>query len=432
MDVIGWINENILWGAPMLLLFTATGVIYTVRLGFFQFLHLPRIFKNTLFAGKSGGDGISPFRTLTAALGTTLGTGNIIAVGTALAFGGAGAVFWMWAAALLGMATCYGENAFGIAYRKDRGGVPFRYIKKALGGGRTGGLAAGMFALCCLLASFSAGNMVQVNSSAAVLNGTLGVPLAVTGACCAGLAFFLARGGLERLAGLTSWLIPLTSAIYIICCVSVMVINAARLPECFARIFTEAFSFRAAAGGAAGTALQSALSWGVKRGVFSNEAGLGTSVMIHAGSSSDSPAKEGNWAALQVFLDTIIMCTMTALCILSCGADALSINGTDMALIAFSDVLGDYAGIFLSVSVFIFAISTVGGWWVYGRTCAVYLFGEKSVMPYLIVYCAAAFIGAVTKAQAVWEISDMCNALMALPNLAALILMNKEICKYKE
>ncbi len=430
MGFIAWINENILWGAPMLLLFTAVGVIYTVRLGFFQFVRLPGIFKRTLFSGKSGNAGISPFRTLTAALGTTIGTGNIIAVGTALAFGGAGAVFWMWAAALLGMATCYGENAFGMVFRKEKGGVPFAYIKKALKG-RIGRLAAGMFALCCVLSSFSAGNMVQVNSSAALLSDTLGVPEYITGLCCAILALFLARGGLERLAGLTSWLIPLSSIAYIICCIGVMTINFERLPECFERIFTEAFSFKAAAGGAAGTVLQNALSWGVKRGVFSNEAGLGSSVMIHSNSSSDDPVIEGNWAALQVFLDTIVMCSMTALCILSSGADKISTNGTDMALIAFSEVLGKYAGVFLGAAVFVFAISTVGGWWVYGKTCAVYLFGEKIVPIYLFVYCAAAFIGAVTRAELVWQISDMFNALMALPNLAALLMLNKSIKKYR-
>ncbi len=435
MELIEWLNENIVWGVPMLLLFAAAGIIFTVRLKCFQIRKFPYAMKKTLFTKQPTADGktISPFRTLTAALGTTLGTGNIIAIGTAIAYGGAGTIFWMWVSAALGMITCYAETYLGMKYRKRQsdggyGGVPFAYINKAFGGKKAGRAAAVFFAVCCILASFGMGNMAQISSASLTLYDSIGVRLWITGLVCTALIAFLAPGGIERLGGLTSWLIPLASVGYIIGCLAVIIINIEAVPECFTRIFTEAFSFKAAAGGTTGAVMLGAMQWGIKRGVFSNEAGLGTAVIIHASSSGDDPKTQGMWAMLQVFADTIVMCSMTALCILTSGADKLSANGMDMAYIAFSDALGKYAGIFLCVSIFIFAVSTAAGWWIYGKSCVIYLLGQRWVKLYLAFFIVLTFIGAIVEAQVIWEISDLFNGLMAIPNLIAIIKLRKEIC----
>lgn len=432
MEIVSWINDHVVWGEPMLILFAFTAVLFTVRLKGIQIAAFPSIIKKTLLSKQPAADGntVSPFRTLTAALGTTLGTGNIIAIGTAIAFGGAGAVFWMWTAALIGMATAYAEVVLGMKYREKQGngygGVPFAYIRKAFGN-KIGRTAAAFFAVCCLLASFGMGNMAQINSASSVLYDSMGVPLWITGIVCAVLVAMLTKGGIVTLGGVTSWLIPIAAGGYIIGCIAVIAMNIQNLPDCLARIFTEAFSFRAAAGGAVGAGMLAAIQWGVRRGVFSNEAGLGSSVMIHASSSSSDCKTQGMWAMLQVFLDTIVMCTLTALCILVSGADMLSADGADMAYLAFSGTLGSFAGIFLSVSVLIFAVSTAAGWWIYGKGCFEYLFGSRLSVFYTALFTAAVFIGAIMKSDMVWELSDLFNGLMAVPNLTAVIILRKEV-----
>lgn len=434
MFVLKWINENIVWGAPMLVLFAICGVLFTVKLKGIQLRFFPSMLRNMRCGGKqdkqSGDNTVSPFRTLTAALGTTLGTGNIIAVGTAIAFGGAGAVLWMWAAALIGMATAYSEVVLGMKYRTRKnggcGGVPFAYINQAFGG-KWGKYAAAFFAFCCLMASFGMGNMAQINSAASVIGDSMGVPLWISGIVCTVMVLYLIRGGITRLGGVTAWLIPLASLGYVAGCLAVIIMNIDSLSECISRIFADAFSLKSASGGAVGTAMLAAMQWGVKRGVFSNEAGLGSSVMIHASSDSNDCRMQGMWAMLQVFLDTIVMCTLTAFAILASGADKISSDGFDMAYLAFSGTLGDMAGIFLSVSVFVFAVSTASGWWIYGKSCFEYLFGGRLSVIYSAVFVAAVFVGAVIKADIVWELSDLFNGLMALPNLAAVIRLRKEV-----
>lgn len=328
MEILEWINENIVWGIPVLILFAGSGIIFTIRTRCLQVLHFPTIIKRTLLTKQPEADGkkVSPFRTLTAALGATVGTGNIIAIGSAIAFGGAGAIFWMWISALLGMATSFAENYLGAKYRTVQsdgltGGVPFAYIKKAFGGKKLGAFFAGMFAVCCIGASFGIGNMAQVNSASMALQNCLGVPLWVSGILCAGVIAAIAPGGIHRLSKVTSWVIPIAAGGYLLGCFAVIIMNIENVPSVFARIFTEAFSFKAVGGGTVGIVMLEAMKWGVKRGVFSNEAGLGSSVMINANSSADKHHTQGMWAMLSVFIDTIIICTMTALCILSSGAD---------------------------------------------------------------------------------------------------------------
>ncbi|MBP3922762.1 MAG: sodium:alanine symporter family protein [Ruminiclostridium sp.] len=428
MEIIKWLNENIIWGVPMLLLFTFTGVIFAIRLkGFRIFSGIGTLFRKS----KADEKGISPFAALTATLGTTLGTGNIIAIGTAITFGGAGAVFWMWIAALLGMMTCYAENYLGHRYRiktevgyKD---VPFRYIRKAFGNKKRGCVISGIFAALCVGASFGMGNMAQINSAGAVLKRSIGVPLWVTGIVCATLVIYFAGRGVKHLSELTVWLIPMISVLYIAGCLWVIITGGNRMGEVLSRIIKEAFSVEAVSGGAAGSIMLNAMMWGVKRGVFSNEAGLGTSVMINADSDCDTPHKQGLWAVLQVFIDTIIMCSLTAFAILISGADKISADGIDIAGIAFGSVMGDAGNIFLSVLVLIFAVATVSGWCIYGKKCVEYLMGSKWTKGYFYIFILLCFVGAIARTDLVWELSDLLNGLMAIPNLTALLILRKEI-----
>lgn len=428
MEIIKWLNENIIWGVPMLLLFTFTGVIFTIKLRGFRILSgIGEIFRKS----EKDSKGISAFATLTATLGTTLGTGNIIAIGTAITFGGAGAVFWMWIAALLGMMTCYAENYLGHKYRERMkngySGVPFRYIRKAFANGRTGGIIAGIFAALCIGASFGMGNMAQINSAGTVLKRSIGVPLWVTGIVCAVLVIYFAGRGVRHLTELTVWLIPVASVLYIVGCLWVIIAGADRMGEVFLRILKEAFSFEAVAGGTAGGVMLNAMTWGVKRGVFSNEAGLGTSVMINADSDCDTHHKQGLWAMLQVFIDTIIMCSLTAFAILISGADRISADGIDIVGIAFGSVMGESGNIFLSVLVLIFAVATVSGWCIYGRKCVEYLLGNKWTKGYFYIFVLLCFVGAVARTDLIWELSDLLNGLMAIPNLIALLILRREI-----
>lgn len=256
MEILEWINENIVWGIPVLILFAGSGIIFTIRTKGLQVLHFPTIIKRTLLTKQPEADGkkVSPFRTLTAALGATVGTGNIIAIGSAIAIGGAGSIFWMWISALLGMATSFAENYLGAKYRTVQsdgltGGVPFAYIKKAFGGKKLGAFFAGMFAVCCIGASFGIGNMAQVNSASMALQNCLGVPLWVSGILCAAVIAAIAPGGIHRLSKVTSWVIPIAAGGYLIGCLTVIIINYQNIPDVFARIFTEAFSFKAVGGG---------------------------------------------------------------------------------------------------------------------------------------------------------------------------------------
>lgn len=433
MDIIRWLNENIVWGVPMLLLFSFTGFIFTVRLGGFRVLSgIGEIFRKS----RDGESGISPFAALTATLGTTLGTGNIIAIGTAITFGGAGSVFWMWVAALLGMMTCYAENYLGHRYKtksqKGDSEVPFRYIRKAFGDKKAGKVVAEIFAVLCIGASFGMGNMAQINSASTVLKRSAGVPLWVTGIVCAVLVLFFAGRGVKRLSEITVWLIPFISLLYVIGCTWVILSGMDRIGEVLNKILSEAFSLEAIAGGTAGGVMLNAMAWGVKRGVFSNEAGLGTSVMINADSDCDSARKQGQWAMLQVFIDTIVMCSLTAFAILISGADRISADGIDIAAIAFESVMGEAGNVFLSVLVLIFAVATVSGWCIYGRKCVRYLMGEQWTKGYFYIFILLCFVGAIAKTDFVWELSDLLNGLMAIPNLIALLILRKEIKGYEK
>ena len=435
LNIITWLNENIFWGAPMLALFIGTGVFFSIKLRFFQF-NIVKIFRETLLSKHEDGEAaqkgqsLSPLQTLTSSLALTIGTGNIIALGTAIALGGAGAVFWMWLSAFLGMATTYAENFLGMRYRKrnaDGGysGGAFYYIEKALGN-----FPAKAFALCCVFASIGIGNMTQVNSMSASMQHSFGTPLWLTGAVALVPIGLLVFGGAKTFGRVTEKTIPVISILYILGCLAVIMLFIGDVPATLVRICTEAFGFRAIGGGVAGVGISKAMSWGFRRGIFSNEAGLGSSVTMNSMSSSTDPHKQSLWATLTVFFDTIVICTLTALPILLTGADKAFANsgemgdmGVNLASLAFADAFGVYAGMFVTVSVVFFAIATVAGWSLFGSICVRYLFGNRAVKPFLIAFVVFAFVGAVMRLDLVWGLADLMNALMAVPNLLAIVLL---------
>ena len=430
-EFLNFVNENIIWGAPMIAVFLLVGVFYTVKLRFAQFTRLPDIFRCTVLAKgtrKSDGSNLSPFQTLTAALATTLGTGNIVAVGAAVAIGGAGTVFWLILSAMLGMATCYGETVLGMKYREKKGdgsyfGGAFFYIAKGLKSEKAGKI----YAALCLLASLGMGNMTQLNAMSGAIKSTFGVPDCVSGIAGALFIFAVIAGGVQRFGKVTEKLVPIFSFLYIGGCLLVIAVNFKEIPAVFARIFSEAFDFKAGVCGIFGSVAMNAVSWGFRRGIFSNEAGLGTGVMLHCTSSGSDAEKQGLWAMVQVFFDTVVMCTLTALALLVTGADKIASDGTTNAVAAFSGVMGDYAGWFIAVCIAFFALTTASGWWVYGERCVQYLFGGKGKSIFTAAFIAAAFVGAVMRLETVWALADLLNGLMALPNLAAMLCLSGEV-----
>ena len=330
--MLQWLNDNIIWGPPMLIIYLLVGFVFSVKLKFGQITHLRYIFSQTLFCKtKEKGDkkNLSPLQTLTSALATTLGTGNIVAVGAAVAIGGAGAVFWMLVSAFLGMATCYGENVLGMRYRQQRRdgswfGGAFHYIAAAFGTPAMGKI----YAVFCLTASVGIGNMTQINAMSGALNNAFNIPTWLIGTIATALLIWLIFGGVRLFGKVTEKVIPVISAVYILGCVAVILLNITSLPQVIASIITEAFDFRAVSGGIFGSVMLKGMSWGFRRGIFSNEAGLGSSVMLNCATYSQNAEKQGMWAMLQVFFDTIVMCSLTALTLLVTGADKIAADGS--------------------------------------------------------------------------------------------------------
>ncbi|MDE6727394.1 MAG: sodium:alanine symporter family protein [Oscillospiraceae bacterium] len=331
MEIIASINNRVVWGVPMLILMLFTGVYFTVRTGFFQARKFPHILKSTVFSrDKTSDDGVSPFAAMCQALAATLGTGNIAGVSTALSIGGAGSVFWMWVSAFFGMMTGFAENVLGIFYRKKQGeryiGGAMQYIKTGLSENRrTRPLAVPLsiiYAALCLAAGFGMGNAAQMNSAAEALKTSLGLPQIVTGIVLAGLAALIVFGGVKRISAVTSKLVPIMSGFYIIGCAYILISNASSIPSAFEMIISSAFGARQIGGGIVGAAVKTAISMGFKRGVFSNEAGLGTSVFSHSQSRVKEPVVCGMWSVFEIFFDTIVMCSLTALVLLVSGVGA--------------------------------------------------------------------------------------------------------------
>ncbi len=406
-----------------------TGLYFTVKTGFFQFRHPLLIFRNTFGAlgKKQSKDGISPFSALSCALAACMGTGNIIGVAAALKAGGPGAVFWMIVSALLGEMTCFAENTLGIEYREKNErnewlGGSMSYIEKAFSSKK----AACVFSFFCIGASLGMGNMTQGNAISSALCEKESIsPLAV-GIAVAALTGMILLGGVKRIASFTEKIIPLASAVFIFALIAVIIKNRSAIPAAVSLIIKNAFGFDAIAGGFAGSAISKAISTGVARGVFSNEAGLGSSPIVHAASSVKDSAVQGMWGIAEVFIDTVLMCTLTALALLSSGTDSAILTPSQMNTAAFETVLGNNAHSFVSASLCIFAFATITGWAYYGEKAAEYALGEKAVTPYRIIYLIFIIIGCTSRLETVWALSDIFNALMAVPNLIALIKLRKK------
>ncbi len=406
-----------------------TGLYFTVKTGFFQLRHPLLIFRNTFGAlGKAQSkDGISPFSALSCALAACMGTGNIIGVAAALKSGGPGAVFWMIVSALLGEMTCFAENTLGIEYREKSSrnewlGGSMSYIEKAFSSRK----AACAFSFFCMGASLGMGNMTQGNAIASALCETQRIsPLAV-GIAVAALTGMILLGGVKRIASFTEKLIPLASAVFILALVAVIIKNCIEIPAAVSLIMKNAFGFEAIAGGFAGSTISKAVSTGVARGVFSNEAGLGSSPIVHAASNVKDSAVQGMWGITEVFIDTVLMCSLTALALLTSGAYTEKLTPVQMNTAAFEAVLGNHAYVFVSASLCVFAFATVTGWAYYGEKAAEYIFGEKAITPYRIIYLIFIIIGCTSKLETVWALADIFNALMAVPNLIALMKLRKK------
>lgn len=426
VDIINSIDAFV-WGPPMLVLLLGSHIFLTFRTGFIQ-RKLPTAIKLSVTKDPDAPGDISQFGALCTALSATIGTGNIVGVATAITAGGPGAIFWMWISALVGMMTKYAENVLGNRYRyRDAQGKwvggPMVYIERGLG---CRWLAV-LFAVFCAAASFGIGNMTQANSISGALASSFGLsPLAV-GIAVATLAGVVILGGIKRLASVTERLVPFMAVTYTLGGVLIICLNWRGIPAAFSAILSDAFTLRAAGGGAVGFILSDAVRYGVARGVFTNEAGLGSSVIVNSASNVKEPVRQGMWGIFEVFFDTIVMCTITALAILTSGAHLLGGDGAELAIAAFSSGFGRFGGVFITLAVCCFAFATILGWSYYGERAVDYLFGARARIGYRLCFIGMTVVGCVGSLQLVWSVSDTFNGLMALPNLIAVLLLSPEV-----
>ena len=459
IDIITNVNNAIngaVWGWPALILLGFVGILMTCLTKFFQVTHIGHWMKNTIGAifkdkhvtGHTGDKTISQFQSLCTALAATVGTGNIVGVAGAIATGGPGAVFWMWLIAFFGMMTNYSENVLGILYRRKgtdgewHGGAMY-YLRDGLGSKKgckqIGAVLAVLFSFCCLLASFGIGNMSQVNSMVSNVENAFHIPTIATGIFLVIAVGVVIIGGLKRVAAITEKLVPFMVILYFIGAIIIIFLHVGQIPAIFAAIFRGAFSMKAVAGGGFGAGIAMAMKMGFKRGVFSNEAGLGSSVMVHSSSNVKEPIRQGMWGIFEVFADTIIVCTLTALTILGSGvidlttgevaAATADVASSTYMSYAFSQVFGPVGSGFIALAILLFAYSTVLGWSHYGATACQYLFGDKSVLPYRIIFTIIVFLGSIMTAQLAWDISDTFNGLMMIPNLIGVLVLSPLVMK---
>ncbi|MBR5442501.1 MAG: sodium:alanine symporter family protein [Clostridia bacterium] len=443
---LSFLYDNILSILMMILLISA-GLFLSIKTGFLQFRRFGYILKNTIgqlfnknLHHQDKGS-VSPFQAVTTALAGTIGTGSIAGISTALVLGGPGAVFWMWVSALLGMVTKYSEIVLAIKFReKNENGAfvggPMYYIKNGLGNK----WLAGAFAAFAMIACIGTGNATQSNSISGVLNMNFSVAPWITGAVLTIIVGVVIIGGVKRIASVNEKLVPVMAVFFILASILALIFNADKIPFAFSLIFKEAFNFKSALGGISGYSILSAMRYGVGRGVFSNEAGLGSAPIAHSASSAESPVKQGLWGIFEVFITTIVICTMSAVVILTSGiySDAYaagvapSVSGAALSSAAFNEALPYVGGFGIAFSTVFFALSTMLGWAYYGEASVGYLFKKHSkvaINVYRIIYVIFVFVGAVAEINTVWLVADCFNALMALPNLIALIAMSGLVVK---
>ncbi len=427
-----------LWNPWLLGLFLLTGLAYSAGSGFFQFFEFRTWWRTTaeslLRRREPAGRGLSPLQALATALASTMGTGSIAGVAAALTLGGPGAVFWMWVSALLGMMTSCGEKLLAVQYQragpdgKLRGG-PMYYLRDGL----HAPLLAGCFCLACIPATLAGGNLIQSSSIAASLEAAFGLPRLPIGLAAALLAGLVMVGGLGRIAAVSSALVPAMALLYLGSGAAVLLFHWQKLPQALGLIFTCALSPAAAAAGGAGWTVSAALRYGVARGVFTNEAGLGTSAMAHGAAQVDHPARQGMWGIFEVFVSTLLVCTVTALAILVSGvwdpASPGALTGAPLTATAFGSVLGRPGAWAVTAALLLFAFSSILGWSFYGEQCLLFLpfVNKKKKTPFALAYRAVflscTVLGAIWSPQFIWQLVDLCNALMALPNLIGLLFL---------
>ncbi len=444
--VLSFAYDNILSIAMMILLIAA-GIFLSVRTGFFQFRRFGYVMKNTIGSlfnknmHQRDKGSVSPFQAVTTALAGTIGTGSIAGVATALVLGGPGAVFWMWVSALLGMVTKYSEIVLALKFREKNEtgaytGGPMYYIKNGLG---IKWLAV-LFAAFAMIACIGTGNATQSNSISGVLASNLNIAPWITGIVLTAIVGVVIIGGVKRIATVNEKLVPVMAVFFIIACIVALIFNINRIPDSFALIFKEAFNFKSAFGGVAGYGILAAMRYGVGRGVFSNEAGLGSAPIAHSASSTEDPVKQGVWGVFEVFITTIIICTMSALVILTSGIYSTafnagvepSVSGAALSSAAFNEAIPYVGGIGIALSTVFFALSTILGWAYYGEVSVGYLFKNHSktaIIIYRVIYVIFVFVGAIADIKIVWLVADCFNALMALPNLIALIGLSGLVVK---
>lgn len=418
--------NRIVWGPPMLILLMGTGVVLTVLTGFVQFRHLGTALREVLgkLRQKSTGEGtVTPFQAVATALASTVGVGNIAGVATAIVLGGPGALFWLWVSGLLGMATKFAEVVIALHYREPdengvmRGGAMYT-LKKGLG---LPWLAA-IFALITAVAAFGIGNMVQANSVAASLQASFGLDVRVAGGIMVVLTAVVIIGGIKRIATVTELMVPFMALFYLAGGLVVIVLNIGDVPRVLGMVLDGAFSGTAAAGGFAGSTIMMAMRYGVARGLFSNEAGLGSAPMVHATAQTDHPVRQGMYGIFEVFVDTILICTTSGLVILLTGVWDGGQTGAALSAQAFATGLpGQWGHLVVTVGLVLFAYSTIIGWSYYGETGIVYLLGVRAALPYRIAWLVFLYLGAVGSLHLVWDIADTLNGLMAIPNLVGVL-----------
>ncbi|MCR5788992.1 MAG: alanine:cation symporter family protein [Lachnospiraceae bacterium] len=458
LDLLETVNGKVngfVWGLPMLILLVGTGIIMTVLTKCFQISHFRHwvrntiggIFKDSHVTSHTAKEDmqISQFQSLCTALAATIGTGNIAGVAAAIASGGPGAIFWMWIVAFFGMMTNFSENVLGIYYRRRNernewcGGAMY-YLKDGLGAKKgckqLGAVLAVLFSIFCVIASFGIGNMSQVNSIAINMDSAFHIPALATGLVLMIIAGLVIVGGLKRIASVTEKLVPFMAVIYLIGAIAVLVVNFDQIGAVFTSIIKGAFGMKAVGGGIVGSGVAYAVQWGMKRGVFSNEAGLGSSVMVHSSSNVREPVVQGMWGIFEVFADTIIVCTLTAFAVLSSGlvdletGTVISENvSTALVAEAFSTIFGKFGAAFIAVAILFFAFSTVLGWSQYGSKGFEYLFGTKAVKIYQVLFVVFILVGATMDLALAWDLSDTFNGMMAIPNLIGVLALSGTVMK---
>ena len=421
--------NGIVWGPLMLALILGTGLYLSLGLKFMP-LRMIKAGFILIYAGrkedKKEGE-ISPFNALMTSLSATIGTGNIAGVATAIFMGGPGALFWMWMAALLGMATKYAEAVLAVEYREtdeegNHVGGPMFYIKNGLG--KNWRFLGFLFAFFASIAGFGIGNTIQANSVSDVLESSFGIPELYSGLVLAVLVGLVLIGGIKRIAAFAGALVPFMATVYLLAGVLILVLNIAAIPQALSLIVTSAFTGSAAAGGFAGASIWAALQFGVARGIFSNEAGLGSAPIAHAAAKTDSPVSQGLVAMMGTFIDTIIICSVTGLAIVLSGEYISGESGASLSALAFAKMLPFIGEYVVSLGLVLFAFTTLVAWSFYGEKSVYFLLGQKAILPFRFLWVLVIPIGSMMDLKFIWLLADTLNALMALPNLIALLLLS--------